>query len=316
MFARMFKGVFNRLEPRSTDAGRLREISKRLKGIEADLSAIKASGEKVWLRVRHMEPALQAIVRDRYFDPEMLPYPERLMAQRFRLASQNQEDGITLALLKAVGVTTQRFVELGSGLSGGNSAFLASEYGWTGLMVDGDADHMRRVARRFPRATAVASWITRENVNELILSNGLGGEVDLFSLDIDGNDYWVWEAMTACQPRVVILEYNSIFGSERSVTIPYDPKFNRAKHRVTYYGVSLSAWAKLAARKGYRLVAVEPTGVNAYFVRNDLAPHVPACEPARAYRMLEKYENFILDRPDEDIFKSFSEAALPLVEIS
>src|SRR4030095_10548205 len=229
----------------------LADVNRRLARIERQLAAL----EKVWQRTRHLEPAVQSLIRERYLDPGSLPYPERLTAHRFRLSSQNQEDGLTLALLSEVGVGERRFIEIGSGLSGGNSGFLARECGWSGLMVDGHADHMAQVARRFPTVTAVPAWVTRDNINDLIAAHGGAGEPDLFSLDLDGNDYWIWEAMTACSPRVVILEYNSMFGARRSVTVPYDPKFDRHRFHSMYYGASFTALARLSGRKGYRLVA-------------------------------------------------------------
>jgi hypothetical protein len=287
----------------------LADVNRRLTRIERQLDAV----EKIWLRTRHLEPAVQALLRERYLDPEALPYPERLTARRFRLGSQNQEDGVTLALLNEVGATNRRFVEIGSGLSGGNSGFLARECGWSGLMIDGHENHMAQVARRFPTATAVAAWVTRDNIDELIAAHGAGGDVDLFSLDLDGNDCWIWEAMTACSPRVVILEYNSMFGPDRSVTVPYDPSFDRRRHHTTYYGASLTALTRVSARKGYRLVAVEPTGVNAFFLRNDLAPHIPACEPQRAFRLLERYDVLMLQ--GEDVFRYAETHGLALVEV-
>jgi hypothetical protein len=287
----------------------LADISRRLTRIERQLDAV----EKIWQKTRHLEPAIQALLRERYLDGESLPYPERLTARRFRFSSQSQEDGLTLALLSEVGVTCRRFVEIGSGLSGGNSGFLARECGWSGLMVDGHEAHMVQVARRFPTVKAVAAWVTRENINDLIAANGCSGEVDLFSLDLDGGDYWIWDAMTACSPRVVILEYNSMFGPERSVTIPYDPKFDRHRYHTTYYGASLTALTRVSARKGYRLVAVEPNGVNAFFLRDDLAAHIPACEPARAFRLLEKYD--VLMQQGEDVYRYAEKTGLKLIEV-
>jgi len=288
----------------------LADVNRRLTRIERQLAAV----EKIWQRTRHLEPAVQALLRERYVDPNTLPYPERLTSRRFRVSSQNQEDGLTLALLSEVGVTSRRFVEIGSGLSGGNSGFLARECGWAGLMVDGHADHVTQVGRRFPTVTAITAWVTRDNVNDLITTHNAAGEPDLFSLDLDGNDYWIWEAMTACSPRVVILEYNSMFGATRSVTVPYDPQFDRHRHHTMYYGASLTALARLSARKGYRLVAVEPTGVNAFFVRNDLAPHIPKCDPDRAFHLLEKYDVAMLH--GEDVFRYVDKAGLSLVEIA
>jgi hypothetical protein len=308
-------GLFTRIRallaaPAQTQA-QLKDVSRRLERIERQLESVN----KIWLRTRHVEPAVQAVLRELYLDRDTLPYPERLLAQRFRLLSQNQEDGITMALLKEAGIATRTFVEIGSGLSGGNSAALAREWGWTGLMVDGaGSTRMEQVGRRFPGVTAVHSWVTRDNINTLITSHGLSGEVDLFSLDLDGVDYWIWEAMTACTPRVVILEYNSLFGPERAVTVPYDESFDRSRQYAMYYGASLGAWTKLAARKGYRLVAVEPAGINAFFLRNDLAPHIPACDPATAYRIMERHD--VMMAAGEDIFAFAARRGLPLVEIA
>jgi hypothetical protein len=287
----------------------LAQMNRRLERLEAQGDTL----HKIWLRTRHLEPAMQALLRAKYFDPETLPYPQRLTARRFRINSQNQEDGLTLALLHEAGPKSRRFIEIGAGLSGGNGGFLAQEWGWSGLMVDGHREHMLQVGRRFPTTTAVAAWITRENINELISEHGFAGEVDLFSLDLDGNDYWIWEAVTVTSPRVLILEYNSMFGPDRAVTVPYDPTFDRHHHHSMYFGASLLALTRLSARKGYRLVAIEPAGVNAFFLRDDVATHVPACDPARAYRLLEKFD--VLMQKGEDVFRYASTHGLGLVEI-
>jgi len=70
---------------------------------------------------------------------------------------------------------------------------------------------------------------------------------------------------------------------------------------------------RLSARKGYRLVAVEPAGVNAFFLRNDVATHIPACDPSRAYRLLEKFD--VLMQKGEDVFRYAGKHSLQLVEI-
>jgi hypothetical protein len=292
----------------------LTDISDRLTRLEAAQTAMSGTVSKVFNKVVHLEPDLHAVMRTLRVDHAALPYPQRLMAQRYRLQSQNEEDGITLALLEEAGATNRRFVEIGSGLSGGNSACLASELGWTGLMVDGNPVHMTQVRRRFPGVTATAAWVTRENINELITDAGLSGEVDFFSLDLDGNDYWVWEAMTACSPRVVVIEYNSAFGGDRAVTIPYDPQFNRRNYRFCYYGASLAALATLSAKKGYRLVTCEPNGVNAYFLRDDVAPSIPACTPEAAFRLQRRYDVWMKTK-QEDVYSYVAQAKLPLVDV-
>jgi hypothetical protein len=293
----------------------LAAISERLARLETEQTAMSTGVGKIFKRVVHLEPDLHAVMRTLRLDPQTLPYPQRLMAQRYRLRSQNEEDGITLALFDQIGVTNRRFVEIGSGLSGGNSACLSADLGWTGLMVDGDEAHMNQVRRRFPGVTAVAAWITRENINDLILEAGLGGEVDFLSIDLDGNDYWVWEALTACSPRVVVIEYNSAFGPDRAVTIPYDPKFDRHKYRFVYYGASLAALAKLGAVKGYRLVTTEPNGVNAFFLRNDIEPSIPGCTAAEAFRLFLRYDLWMQTKK-EDVYSFVAKAKLPLVDIA
>jgi hypothetical protein len=168
--------------------------------------------------------------------------------------------------------------------------------------------------RRFPRTTAVSAWITPESVNALLEEHGYAGEVDLLSVDVDGNDYWVWKAITTCSPRVLMLEYNSMFGPERAVTVPYDPKFSRRDHRFCYYGASLAAMTRLSASKGYRLVAVEPTGVNAFFLRNDVGLEIPACEPSRVYRIPDKYNQLIREK-QLDVFKWVEESGRRLIDV-
>ena len=97
---------------------------------------------------------------------------------------------------------------------------------------------------------------------------GFADTWDLLSIDIDGNDYWVWNAIDG-QPRLVVIEYNSSFGPDRAVTIPYDPSFDRFQHHPfgIYHGASIAALAKLGAAKGYALVGGDSNGVNAFFVR-------------------------------------------------
>jgi len=153
-----------------------------------------------------------------------------------------------------------------------NTANLIQNHGWRALLVDGDATLIAR-ARRFYRRNAdtrwfpptiVQSWVTAENVNELVEDNGFAGDVDLVSLDMDGVDYWIWKALTAAQPLVVVAEYNWGWGPDESMTVPYDPKFVRDKR---YYGASLLALTKLAREKGYRLVGTQSWGFNAFFVK-------------------------------------------------
>lgn len=178
-------------------------------------------------------------------------------------------------------------------------------------MVDAKSDSIEKVSLRYTghAITAVKQRVTREGVNALIQKYGFTGEVDLLSLDIDGVDYWVWEAISACNPRVVVAEYNWLFGADRAITIPYAPQFDLSAISVRgYRGASLAALVHLGTQKGYRLVATER--VNAFFVRNDIAPEMAAITTARGYRA-----PLNMNRA-KDIFEKIQKAGLPLVTVT
>lgn len=199
----------------------------------------------------------------------------------FRAFSQNGEDGILLYVFSLLGTTNRLAVEIcaGDGIQC-NSANLILNHGWHALLFDGDPSRIARGTAfyanhpdtfSFPPRLAHA-WITRENVNQLVREQGVVGEIDLLSLDLDGIDYWVWEALDVVQPRVVVAEIQCIWGADRAVTVPYNPTFRTQDVNGfgIYSGASLPAFVKLAGRKGYRFVGVQQLGFNAFFVRNDL----------------------------------------------
>jgi hypothetical protein len=291
----------------------LEDIARRLNGIEATVG-----GHGILGRTVHVQQGVAALLRHARFDAAELPYPERLWVQRFRLASQNEEDGITLALLESAGMPTRRFVELGCGTNGGNSGFLVEELGFTGLMVDGDAAKADEARMRFgARGVDVRrAWITREDVDALVAGAGVEGEVDLLSIDIDGNDIWLWESLTAVRPRIVIVEYNSLFGADRAVAVPYEPSFSRRsipRSKGQFYGASLAALERVGAHKGYRLVCTEHRGTDAFFLRDDVAPEIPAAPAPAAYRMMDKHR--IAAAAGFDVFAFARDDRLDLVEV-
>ena len=119
---------------------------------------------------------------------------------------------------------------------------------------------------------ATCALVTTQNINALLQASGFDRDLGILSIDVDGVDYWLLEALDAFAPRIIIVEYNSLFGSERKISVPYDASFSRREKHYSelYFGASLPALAYLAARKGYSLVGTESAGVNAFFVRNDL----------------------------------------------
>jgi hypothetical protein len=97
----------------------------------------------------------------------------------------------------------------------------------------------------------------------------------LLSIDIDGNDYWIWDALTQVEPQVVIIETHNEFGM-RNIVVPYDPDYYYPGKHPVYHGASPVAMCKLAERKGYRLVGANELGFNFIFVKNGLAAEIPA----------------------------------------
>jgi hypothetical protein len=209
----------------------------------------------------------------------------------FRNHSQNGEDGLLWYVFSLIGTVGKRCVEICAGDGREcNSANLIINHGWAGLLFDGNSDHVQ-AGREFYRTHPdtfnyppkfAHAWVTAENVNDLIGSNGMSGEIDLLSLDIDGVDYWIWKAIEVVSPRVLIAEVQAIWGADVSVTVPYRPDFvgEFVQGFGVYSGASLPAFVKLGKAKGYRLVGCQRYGYNAVFVRNDVGrkflPEIPA----------------------------------------
>ena len=216
----------------------------------------------------------------------------------FRTYSQNGEDGILLYLFSLLGTTNRTVVEIcaGDGYEC-NAANLLVNHGWKGLLVDGDAAQVASGRQFYATCrntwiappTFVHEWITAENVNGTVARQGFGGSIDLLSLDLDGNDYWIWKALDCVIPRVVIIEFNNACGPDRSLTIAYRPDFRLDLSCRPYRcGASLTALTKLARSKGYRLVGTDSRGVNALFVRDGLGESVlPERSVADCYERTE-----------------------------
>jgi len=200
----------------------------------------------------------------------------------FKAFSQWGEDGIIQYLIHNVPISDTSFVEFGvENYTEANTRFLLINDLWRGLVLDGsqyNIDYIRKDGIYWKYDfTAKCLFITRENINEVLTSSGFVGDIGLLSIDIDGNDYWVWDAIDVVTPHIVICEYNSIFGAEHAVTVPYDEKFDwsEAHYSHLYFGASLAALCSLAEQKEYDFVGCNSAGVNAFFVRRDLKHGLP-----------------------------------------
>jgi hypothetical protein len=208
----------------------------------------------------------------------------------FRVFSQWGEDGILQYLLGRVPVANDCFVEFGvQDYREANTRFLLMQDGWRGLVLDADAGNVRAIAASElywrHQLTALCRFVTRENINALLREGGAEGDIGLLSIDIDGNDYWVWQAVDAVRPRIVACEYNSLFGAHRALTVPYQADFarGRAHHSNLYFGASLPALCRLAAEKGYVFAGSNGAGSNAFFVLREFAGGIRAFSAAEGY---------------------------------
>ena len=188
--------------------------------------------------------------------------------------SQNGEDGIIDVLRGKLSVQDKYFIEIGcaDGIDN-NSSWLLFTQCYNGIMIDGDTNLVQR-AKRMVSSTSIGLTLLNIFVTVGSISNIKKQSIslcpDLFSLDIDGNDYFIAEEIfnQGFRPKIFVVEYNSAFGPDSSITIQPDDKFYYlSKHNSgLYYGVSVSAWKKFFLKYGYKFISVDSKGVNAIFV--------------------------------------------------
>jgi hypothetical protein len=226
------------------------------------------------LPIRDTISAGQLLIETLLAKPEYAD-PKRLEPYGWKAYSQTDEDGILQEIFRRIGVRHRTFVEFGCGFGlENNTAYLLSQ-GWGGLWMDGSEINALRVRTGFGYLIEHGllrfsqSFITRDNIDGLIAAAALGPEIDLLSIDIDGNDYYVWDAVKSVNARVVVIEYNAKFRPPHTWCMVYN-----AQHewrQTDHMGCSLAALAQLGTAKGYVLVGCSIVGGNAFFVRADLA---------------------------------------------
>jgi hypothetical protein len=226
-----------------------------------------------------------------------------LLNYEYRVFSQWGEDGIIQFLIRHIEIEKKIFVEFGSDDYNieSNTRFLLTNNNWSGLVIDANNENINRLKNSSTywmyNLKAIQSFITKDNINSILKDNGLMGDIGLLSIDIDGNEYWVWQAIHAINPIIVIIEYNARFGLDLAVTVPYDENFDRAKAHPSkfYHGASLRALCLLAEHKGYAFVGCNSNGVNAFFVRKDKKPST--------IKELSLEEGYISGTYSEPVFK-------------
>lgn len=191
----------------------------------------------------------------------------------FKVYSQSDEDGILEEIFRRLGISNGKFCEIGveNGLEC-NTLYLLHK-GWSGLWIEGNLKQRENIESKFEliigkQLSVLISFVTRENINEILNDNGLDcPEIDFFSIDIDGNDIYLLEALKM-KPKVICVEYNAKFPAHISKRQSYNP--SHAWSGTDYFGSSLKALSEVADLRGYDLVGTNITGTNAFFVRKDL----------------------------------------------
>ncbi len=238
-------------------------------------------------------PILQEIERlrasDRYQNPKsLIPFGSKVY-------SQSDEDGIIREIFNRIGVTNKTFVEFGIGNGLENNTLALLFEGWKGLWIDASSKSVNKIRTYFniilekEQLKIVESFITKENIDRLISDNIKSEEIDLLSVDIDGNDYHIIDAITCVSPRVIVVEYNAKFTPPILYCMDYNPTHRWEKDDC--FGASLKFFEVNLEKKGYNLVGCNLSGANAFFVRKDLvadrflAPFTAEnhYEPARYY---------------------------------
>lgn len=227
---------------------------------------------------------VQALLKeDRYRDTR------RLESFGFKVFSQNEEDGIIQEIFRRVGITNARFFEFGAGNGLESNCCYLLLQGWHGVWLDANRSYLEQARKLFSdsyekQITIAQEFVYAATINELTEKFDVPKNVDLMSIDIDGNDYYVWEALTVIKPRVIIVEYNASFPPPVSLVQVHQPDHWNGTN---YFGASLQALADLGMKKGYTLVGTNLSGVNAFFVRNDLAPAGRSLFASEAFETLD-----------------------------
>lgn len=199
---------------------------------------------------------------------------KRVNTAEYQVFSQNGEDGIIAEIFNRIGITNKFFAEFGveNGLECNSTNLLYKQ--WKGLWIEGSKTHCADINTRFKdmittgQLTLKNQFINAENIEEIFKSADVPADLDLLSIDIDYNDYYVWQAITNYNPRVVIIEYNAIYRPDTHFVVPYNA--TRTWDGTSYFGASLLALQQLGDKKGYCLVGCNFSGSNAFFVRRDL----------------------------------------------
>ena len=240
------------------------------------------------------------IIETLYFELRRIEYSERILINQgriltiqqsnnpttqqfniqdreFSIFSQFGEDGIIQCLVNSVVVQNKTFIEFGvEDFSESNCRFLMMKDNWRGFVIDGSERNISRLVKSYYYwkydLQALCAFVDQDNIENLLDQSGFDHDLGILSIDLDGVDYFILSSIVRFKPRILICEFNPVFGPIRKVSVPYDKKFQRFNHHYSglYWGASLSALNDVATGLGYGLIGTNSAGHNAFFLRNDL----------------------------------------------
>lgn len=277
-----------------------KKISARFQSIQNDLKQLNNTNKALLKNQASLKNIMiEDYIYNHLTNNPKYSEPKKLNKYEFKAYSQSGEDGIIQEIFRRIGATNQYFVEFGVGVGlENNTAFLLTS-GWQGLWIEGSDQYCKRIKEKFTdilnnrQLTLINNFVDAENIEFLFKQGNVPEELDLLSIDIDGNDYWIWKVINQYRPRVVIMEYNAVYPPQVSWTIQYNP--NHRWDYSSYMGASLLALEKLGTYKGYKLVGCSFTGINAFFVRDDLV-NDQFLEPYTAENHYEPARYFLCDQ--------------------
>jgi hypothetical protein len=299
--------------------------AKLLSPLSDQLMEILESQRRVEYKVRQLQNSIGRVEFRQLGDT----LDNGITDYEYQVYSQWGEDGIIQFLTKNIPIKNHVFVEFGvESYEQSNTRFLLINNNWSGLIIDSSQENISKIKNSEIywnyNLKAICSFISKRNINNILLENGLSGEIGLLSIDIDGNDYWIWEEINVINPAIVIIEYNYRFGKDAAVTIPYKEQFERQKahYSMIYFGASLKALCLLAKQKGYSFVGCGSSGVNAFFVRSDkVNPNIKEITIEQGYKAGKFCEARNIDgrqtkmTPEEEI-QLLQNLDLPLIDLS
>ena len=231
--------------------------------------------KKVYSYLKNYFDDIKIQIANGHFNLVRTKYPvyKKINQSFYKVFSQNGEDGILDYLIEMLNLKNLNFIEIGVGdYSECNTRLLYSLRHCKGLVIDSNKELKLNVQKyeSFYKGSleVINRKINIENFKKIIIENN---NIDLFSIDIDGIDYWLLNEIPDRYSKIVVAEYNPLFGSKIEISVPYDGNFDRTSYHYSNlcYGASIKAINNLMEKKGFKLIGVNDLKNNAFFVRKD-----------------------------------------------